>query len=815
MRSAGGNGFVVGCARFVIFLLILLGLSFFPDQFGSPWVAQGQGAKGVEARLLPPLVAAHRRFLSRRGWRAGLERARVRQARVEPEVTSALGNTPIWTSAGPLAVKSLTYGLVTGRIAALAFDPSDATGNHVFVGTTGGGVWRSQDAAATNTASIVFTPLTDDLSALTGVTGAGISVGAITVQPGGTGVVLAGLGDTNDALDSYYGAGILRSTDNGQTWTLIEQTMDLEDGLSVQDLSFVGLGFAGFAWSTSNVQLVVAAVNEAYEGALVNATNPISSTSGLYYSLDGGATWHLATITDGAGGVIVGPTTLNLQTVANGATSVVWNPVRQMFIAAVNAHGYYQSSDGMTYTRMASQPGAGLTTANCPTEPGFPGAPGCPIFRGSLAVNPQSGDTFAWTVDAYNQDQGIWQDLCGLSGGVCSNSSVSFGVQLGSAALESSTTDGDATIANGDYNLALAAVPFEQDTLLFAGGNDLWKCSIANSCVWRNTTTATTCMSAQVGEYQHAVTWDAGNPLLMFMGNDSGLWRSTDAVGETGPVCSATDATHVQNLNSSLGSLAEVESLAQSPGTATTLLAGLGANGVAGVMGNTSPGGDWNEILGGEGGPVAIDPTSHLNNWFVNNAAGVQIYNCNSGTLCAPTSFGSVPAIGETQVADDGFAMPYPAPILMDSAVAADILIGTCRVWRGPANGAGWSGANAISPMLDGTGGSVCNGNALIRSMAALSVTGGGETIYVGMAGLNDGGATVAGHLFAANVSPAGTVGAWTDISLSPVVNSGYSFNTFGLDVSGLYIDPHDATAGTVYATIEGIAQANVLAEQL
>jgi hypothetical protein len=51
------------------------------------------------------------------------------------------------------------------------------------------------------------------------------------------------------------------------------------------------------------------------------------------------------------------------------------------------------------------------------------GVAGCPIFRGSLAVNPQTGDTFAWTVDAFNQDQGIWQDECGLvgSGASCSN----------------------------------------------------------------------------------------------------------------------------------------------------------------------------------------------------------------------------------------------------------------------------------------------------------------------------------------------------------------------------------------------------------
>ena len=46
----------------------------------------------------------------------------------------------------------------------------------------------------------------------------------------------------------------------------------------------------------------------------------------------------------------------------------------------------------------------------CPTNPGRPGSIACPIFRGALAVNPQTGDTFAWTVDLNNQDQGLWQD---------------------------------------------------------------------------------------------------------------------------------------------------------------------------------------------------------------------------------------------------------------------------------------------------------------------------------------------------------------------------------------------------------------------
>jgi hypothetical protein len=295
--------------------------------------------------------------------------------------------------------------------------------------------------------------MTDTLGAMSGARDASISVGAITVQPGGTGVILAGTGDPNDALDSYYGAGILRSTDGGDTWSLIAATAD-------QKWAFAGEGFAGLAWSTVHAQVVVAAVSQAAEGVLSDAVRANSSYEGLYYSNDSGATWSLARITDGNGFDVQGPTYTFTLPDGNAATSVVWNPVRSLFVAAVRYHGYYQSSDGVTWTRLGAQPGAGLTTGVCPTNPGSIGPLGCPIFRGTLAVNPMTGDTFAWTVDIDNQDQGIWQDQCAANGGVCSNQDITFGKQWNTSALETDDPNrGPITIQNGGYNLALVAVP--------------------------------------------------------------------------------------------------------------------------------------------------------------------------------------------------------------------------------------------------------------------------------------------------------------------------------------------------------------------
>jgi hypothetical protein len=125
-----------------------------------------------------------------------------------------------------------------------------------------------------------------------------------------------------------------------------------------------------------HAQVVVAAVSQAAEGVLSDAVRANSSYEGLYDSNDSGATWSLARITDGNGFDVQGPTDTFTLPDGNAATSVVWNPVRSLFVAAVRYHGYYQSSDGVTWTRLSAQPGAGLTTGVCPTNPGSRSA-GC------------------------------------------------------------------------------------------------------------------------------------------------------------------------------------------------------------------------------------------------------------------------------------------------------------------------------------------------------------------------------------------------------------------------------------------------------
>ena len=745
--------------------------------------------------------------------------------RARAEATVSNLSVP-WQPLGPVAVTSLSYGAISGRVTSIALDPNDASGNTVWLGTTGGGVWKSTDAAGP-LAAASFAPLTDTLPVFSANEGAltvpSLSIGAVAVQPASTAIVLAGTGDPNDATDSYYGQGILRSADGGQTWTLATVSHDGANGQH----SFLGLATAGFAFSTATPTLAVAAMTASLEGDVVNA--PIKqSVPGLYFSTDAGKTWQMATVYDGSQ-IVQTPTAPGSAQPAAFATAVVWDAQRGLFIAALASHGYYSSPDGQTWRRLANQPGTGLTATNCPVGAQGAGSAGCPIWRGALAVQPATGDLYALTVDANGNDQGLWQDLCNAgSNGRCANAAPTFATRLDNGALEvgQGVPGSSSLISQGTYNLALAAAPASGGgTDLFAGTIDLYRCTLAagaTACTLRNTTNAGDGCNAPalVAPAQHALAALAQNPgqPLLFLGNDGGLWRSTDGVAETGSVCSSTDASHFDNLNLALskgGSLAEIVGFAEDPTLTDTLLAGMGANGSAATT-TAAAMTPWPQLTAGEGGYPQLDPATPAN-WYLAVGTGVNLELCDLGAACSPTDFLSTATVGEPQVDED--AALLDAPTLLDPQSTTDLLTATCRVWRGPAeDGAGWSSANALSPAMDGSAAPCSLTSALIRAIGAGGPSGTGVTaantgstvLYTGMAGTEDGGGTLGGHVFVtktANLASSQT--PWNDTATGPVVNSSLAFNALGFDVSSVVVDSHDATGGTVYATVMGFGSSN------
>jgi len=728
---------------------------------------------------------------------------------------STVNLTAAWQPLGPSSIVSATYNNLTGRVAAIAADPNDPTGNTVYLGTTGGGVWKSTNAAL---GAASFMPLTDTLPVFSNNAGSSVvpslTIGALAVQPALNPVLLAGTGDSNNATDSYYGEGLLRSADGGLTWTLIQASQDGTSGFH----SFIGLATAGIAFSTATPTVVVAAFSTSAQAAVVGAVTS-NSFPGLYYSNDAGQTWQMATVQDGTT-FVQGPTPLNQIGIA--VTSVVWDPVRAMFYAAIRSHGYYSSPNGVIWTRLTAQPGTNLTTANCPVGYLGTGSANCPIYRGVLAVQAATGDLYALTVDSNNVDQGLWQDLCSASSGSCAKSAPTFATRIDLGALEMG--GGSTVIAQGSYNLALNAVSAASNsTNLYIGTVDLYRCAIpagSSSCILRNTTNALDGCNApaKVAAAQHAIATiplASGSPIL-FLGNDGGLWRSLNGVAETGSVCSASDSTYFDNLNAGIGvggSLSETVGFAQNAGNTNILIAGLGTNGSAATStaAALSP---WPQLSAGEGGYPAIDAATPAN-WYVPIGVGVNLDACPLGSNCTAANFLPPATIGAMQV--DADASQMDTPIQLDPALTTSLLVGTCRVWRGPAsNGAAWSNANALSPALGGITLPCTPYSPLIRSIAAGGPSrtsanqqnSGSTVIYAGISGSQDGGGAIPGHLFVTeSANTATSIKAWTDISLSAVTNDSsdaHVFNPDHFDVSSIAIDPHDATGGTVYATVMG-----------
>ena len=134
--------------------------------------------------------------------------------------------------------------------------------------------------------------------------------------------------------------------------------------------------------------------------------------------------------------------------------------------------------------------------------------------------------------------------------------------------------------------------------------------------------------------------------------------------------------------------------------------------------------------------------------------------------------------IGNGQVSGDGSALSAPVAWTLDPEDPTRMLVATCRVWRGAADGTDWSAGNALSRMLDGNNAPACqSSNTQVRALAATGAISGrgdnAERIYVGLAGTPDGAMTHPGHVLTALVTPSSVAGSttWSDVTGSPVTN--------------------------------------------
>src|SRR5580700_5238860 len=179
----------------------------------APVIAQKSAPKKHAPHSAGIDLARHRAdwFYRQRAYPAGKIPAGAREAAIKAlramreKATVANPNVSSleWQSIGPAPTSQTPFGNTSGRVTALAVDPTDSTGKTVYLGAADGGVWKTTDLQN-------WKPLTDDQPTLTI---GSLALDATTNPP----TIYAGTGEENFARDSYYGDGILKSTDGGQT----------------------------------------------------------------------------------------------------------------------------------------------------------------------------------------------------------------------------------------------------------------------------------------------------------------------------------------------------------------------------------------------------------------------------------------------------------------------------------------------------------------------------------------------------------------------------------------------------------------------
>ena len=216
---------------------------------------------------------------------------------------------------GNLTWRSIGPAVAGGRVAAVAGTPQDD--RLYYVGTAGGGVWKSVNGGAT------WDPVFDKEPSP--------AIGAVAIDPRNENVVYVGTGESNPRNDVSYGDGLYKSNDGGKTWSNV-----------------------GLRGTRHISRIVIDPKNPSH--VVVGALGDVFADSpdrGVYVSFDAGRTWRKT--------LYVGP--------RSGASDIamdvrdpdvvyagIWEFRRQpwTFTSGGPRDGLYRSSDGgKTWKRLS------------------------------------------------------------------------------------------------------------------------------------------------------------------------------------------------------------------------------------------------------------------------------------------------------------------------------------------------------------------------------------------------------------------------------------------------------------------------------
>jgi hypothetical protein len=324
------------------------------------------------------------------------------RAREHVDRMSAL--TPFGTDAAGISNSTWTWlgpGNIGGRIRAIAIDPT--TPSTVFIGSVGGGIWKSVNSGAS------WTPINDFM--------ANLAISSIVFNPVTPSTMYAGTGEGFYNFGRLRGAGILASTDSGTTWSILPSTAG-------SDFHYVH-------------RIAISA-----NGAVMLA----GTWQGLFRSTDGGASWTRV-LTPAVGF----PDMLDVKFLPGSSTAAVASGFSKNAFYSTDAGASWTPAAGLTPQAGAfyrveigvsvSSPGTVYLSVDAGAGPSLPGEVWKSIDGGvSYAVTPSKPDH----LDAQGYfDNTIWVDPTNP------NRVVVGGTRL------ASTTDGGATWTRRDYGAGI------------------------------------------------------------------------------------------------------------------------------------------------------------------------------------------------------------------------------------------------------------------------------------------------------------------------------------------------------------------------
>ena len=278
--------------------------------------------------------------------------------------TDAL-SSQAWTSVGGASSTD-----ETGQVNAIGVDPSDPSGNTVYAGGAGGGIWKTTDFLTTSPGGPTWIPLTN-FGPSSAIYISSIAVFARNQNPNQSIIVAATGGDISGQEESdAEGVGFLISTDGGVTWNLDDSTdnvssvnntaSELDNSSNVLPIDSTARNreFVGTTAYQVTVDPELTTTGQVIIYAALSGTN-----GGIWRSENTGQTWTqmlagnaTAVVLDPNSGLPLDPISGNAPISGPGSPTFQGN--YQIVYAGIEGQGVFMSTNqGQSFSLMAGNVG--------------------------------------------------------------------------------------------------------------------------------------------------------------------------------------------------------------------------------------------------------------------------------------------------------------------------------------------------------------------------------------------------------------------------------------------------------------------------